>query len=48
MLFARNYWNHEEEYASIVSPYDKKYIKVWQKFKCIEEFDPNDIFDFLF
>jgi hypothetical protein len=39
---ARNYWNYEEEYTSIAYPSDKKYLKVWQKFKCIEEFDPMD------
>ena len=34
-------------FTKFITPYrinlnDKKYLKVWQKFKCIEEFDPMD------
>ena len=42
---AKNYWDYEEEYSSIEYPSDKEYIKVWRRFKRIEEFDPID-FDY--
>ena len=40
---AKNYRDYEEEYVSFYAPDDKKYEKVWKKFKRIEEFDPVDI-----
>lgn len=39
---ARKYQQHEEEYINVGKSYDKKQVKVWQKFKRIEEFDPVD------
>ena len=41
----QNYWYYDEEYSSIAYPGDKEYIKVWRRFKRIEEFDPID-FDY--
>jgi hypothetical protein len=38
----RNIDQHEEEYINVGNSYDKKQVKVWQKFKRIEEFDPVD------
>lgn len=39
---AQKYRQHEEEYINVGNSYDKKQVKVWQKFKRIEEFDPVD------
>ena len=44
---ARKYQQHEEEYINVGNSFDKKYVKVWQKFKRIEEFDPIDLYDSL-
>ena len=41
---AKKYKDYEEEYCSMYDYNDKKYVKVWRKFKRIEEFDPIDLF----
>ena len=42
---AQKYRQHEEEYINVANSDDKKYIKCWQRFKRIEEFDPIDFFE---
>jgi hypothetical protein len=40
---AQRYREHKEEYTNVGNFSDKKFIKSWLKFKCIEEFDPIDL-----
>ena len=42
---AKKYRDYEEEYCSMYDYNDKKYVKVWRKFKSIEEFDPVDFLE---
>ena len=42
---AQKYRQHEEECINVANSDDKKYIKCWQRFKRIEEFDPIDFFE---
>ena len=42
---AKKYRDYEEEYCSMYDYNDKKYVKVWRKFKRIEEFDAVDFLE---